>query len=85
MCIDFEDPITKGNAMACVESCFDDMNDSLEDDEFEDIDKEEAYYIAPNSNTCYIIDSLTLISSLITLTYTPFFLSNKFIISKFKR
>ena len=30
MCIDFEDPITKGNAMACVESCFDDMNDSLE-------------------------------------------------------
>ena len=53
------------------------LYDSLEDDEFEDIDKEEAYYIAPNSNTCYIIDSLTLISSLITLTYTPFFLSNK--------
>ena len=51
------------------------LYDSLDDDEFEDPEQSNIYYIAPNSTSCYIIDSLVLITSIISLIYIPLFLS----------
>ena len=50
------------------------LYDSLDDDENEDLDKLNTFYIGPNDISCYIIDSLNLIASLISLIYIPYFL-----------
>ena len=51
------------------------LYDSLDDEENEDLEKSNIYYIAPNSISCNILDSLVLIASLITLIYIPLFLA----------
>ena len=49
--------------------------DSLDDDENENLEKETTFYIGPNDPLCYIIDSMTLIISIISLIYIPYFLA----------
>ena len=51
------------------------LYDSLDDDEFEDPEKSNIYYIAPNSISCKIIDSFILVATIISLIYIPLFLS----------
>ena len=51
------------------------LYDSLDDDEQEDIEKTNEFYIDPNDISCYIIDSLNLIASIISLIYIPIFLA----------
>ena len=51
------------------------LYDSLDDDENEDPEKSNIYYIAPNSVSCIIIDSFILIATLISLIYIPYFLA----------
>ena len=51
------------------------LYDSLDDDENEDLDKSSTFYIGPNDPLCYIIDSMTLIISIISLIYIPYFLA----------
>ena len=51
------------------------LYDSLDDDEFEDPEKSNIYYIAPNTISCYVIDLLVLIASIISLIYIPLFLA----------
>ena len=48
--------------------------DSLDDDENEDLEKMPKFFIGPNEPLCYIIDSITLIISLMYLAYIPYFL-----------
>ena len=50
------------------------LYDSLDDDENEDMEKLNSFYIGPNDLTCYIIDFLSLIASLISFLYIPNFL-----------
>ena len=54
------------------------LYDSLDDDENEDPEKSNIYYIAPNSVSCIIIDSFILIATLISLIYIPYFSCNTF-------
>ena len=49
--------------------------DSLDDDENEDLDKSDTFFIGPNDPLCYIIDLMTLIISIISLIYIPYFLA----------
>ena len=51
------------------------LYDSLDDDEYEDPEKSNIYYIGPNTISCYIIDSFILVSTIISLFYIPLFLS----------
>ena len=51
------------------------LYDSLDEDEIETMEKMSNFYIGPNSVSGYIIDSLTLIASLISLVYLPYFLA----------
>ena len=53
----------------------DNLYDSLDEDELEDLVKSNTFFIGPNDLSCYIIDSLTLISSIISITYLPYFLA----------
>ena len=49
------------------------LYDSLDDEENEDLDKLNTFYISPTDLTCYIIDSLTLIAFIISFIYIPYF------------
>ena len=49
--------------------------DSLDDEEQDDEEKINTFYLKPNSYIVYLIDSLILISSYIELFYLPFFLA----------
>ena len=49
--------------------------DSLDDDENEDLEKSNILCIRPNDISCYIIDSLTLIAAFINIVYIPYFLA----------
>ena len=49
--------------------------DSLDDDENEDLEKMPIFFIGPNDTLCYIIDSMMLIMSFISLIYIPYFLA----------
>ena len=49
--------------------------DSLDDDENEDFEKMPFFFIGPKDKLCYIIDSMTLILSFISLIYIPYFLA----------
>ena len=51
------------------------LYDSLDDDENEDLDKSSTFYIGPNDPLCYIIDSMTLIVSITSLINIPYFLA----------
>ena len=51
------------------------LYDSLDDDEIEDQEIENNFHIGPNDLSCYIIDSLTLAASLISLINIPFFIA----------
>ena len=51
------------------------LYDSLDDDENEDLDKMPIFFIGPNDPLCYIIDSMTLIISIISLINIPYFLA----------
>ena len=51
------------------------LYDSLDEDEIETIEQINMFYIGPNDTLCYIIDSMTLIASFISLIYLPFFLA----------
>ena len=53
----------------------DNLYDSLDDDENENLELESAFFIGPNDALCYIIDTMTLIISLFCLIYTPYFLA----------
>ena len=53
----------------------DNLYDSLDDDENEDPDKMPKFFIGPNDPLCYIIDSMTLIVSIISLINIPYFLA----------
>ena len=53
----------------------DNLYDSLDDDENEDPDKMPKFFIGPNDPLCYIIDSMTLIISIISLINIPYFLA----------
>ena len=53
----------------------DNLYDSLDEDEFETSVKMNNIYIGPNDISGYIIDSLTLIASFLSLLYFPFFLA----------
>ena len=50
------------------------LYDSLDEDEYEDSEKSNIYYIGPNTISCYIIDSFILIATVISLFYIPLFL-----------
>ena len=58
--------------------------DSLDDDENEDLEKMPKFFIGPNEPLCYIIDSITLIISLMYLAYIPYFLAFKLNECKFE-
>ena len=49
------------------------LYDSLDDEENEDMDKLNTFYISPTDLTCYIIDSLTLIAFIISFIYIPYY------------
>ena len=49
--------------------------DSLDDDENEDLEKMPIFFIGPKDKLCYIIDLMTLIASFISLIYIPYFLA----------
>ena len=49
--------------------------DSLDDEENEDLEKSNVLCIRPNDISCYIIDSLTLLASFINIIYIPYFLA----------
>ena len=53
----------------------DNLYDSLDEDGFETSVKMNNIYIGPNDISGYIIDSLTLIASFLSLLYFPFFLA----------
>ena len=59
------------------------LYDSLDDEEFEDPEKSNIYYIAPNSISCNIIDSFILIATIISLYFIPLFLSYRLSNCKF--
>ena len=52
------------------------LYDSLDDDENENMEKLNSFYIGPTDLTCYIIDSFSLIASIISFIYIPYFLVN---------
>ena len=58
--------------------------DSLDDDENEELEKMPIFFIGPNDHLCYIIDSITLIISLMYLAYIPYFLAFKLNECKFE-
>ena len=49
--------------------------DSLDDDENEDLEKSNILCIKPNDISCYIIDSLILFAAFINIVYIPHFLA----------
>ena len=49
--------------------------DSLDDEENEDLEKSNILCIRPNDISCYVIDSLTLLASFINIIYIPYFLA----------
>ena len=53
----------------------DNLFDSLDDDENENLEKMPIFFIGPNDALCYIIDSMALIISIISLIYIPYFLA----------
>ena len=60
--------------------------DSLDDEEESDEEDINACYFEPNSNFLFILDSFTLVSSLIILFYLPIYLSKKlFFCHSFKK
>ena len=60
------------------------LYDSLDDDENEDPEKSNIYYIAPNSIACIIIDSFIFVASILSLIYIPIFLASIFTNCKVK-
>ena len=50
------------------------LYDSLDDEENEDLDKINSFYIGPTDISCYIIDLLSLIACIISFIYIPYFL-----------
>ena len=53
----------------------DNLFDSLDDDENENLEKMPIFFIGPNDALFYIIDSMALIISIISLIYIPYFLA----------
>ena len=50
----------------------------------EELEKMPIFFIGPNDHLCYIIDSITLIISLMYLVYIPYFLAFKLNECKFE-